>query len=187
MLAAAGPPPDPHHHLLISTRPPGRSSSIVTQLMETPQISPMTAAWSPLTPSPCSTITYTCNRSPQAPKSVPSSVFLSCVCGVSSVWCWWARVPDLSAVTCVVPQWCWLVPPPLSQVPPVHSTVLCSTVLYCTVLHCSLLVLSIYLHDQGIKVVCLRRMYHPTLVLVFGICPINVRVVVVEELGQHQS
>ena len=52
-------------------------------------------------------------------------------------------------------------------------------------LHCSLLVLSIYLHDQGIKVVCVRRMYHPTLVLVFGIYLVNVRVVV--ELGQYQN
>ena len=51
-------------------------------------------------------------------------------------------------------------------------------------LHCSLLVLSIYLHDQGIKVVCVRRMYHPTLVLVFGIYLVNVRVV---EEYQYQN
>ena len=164
---------------------------LVTQLMKTPQISPMTAAWSPLTASPCSRITYTRNRPPQDPEPLPSSVFLSCVCGVSSVggvggpeslvslqWPVWCR--SGAACTATTPP-----PPPLSQVPPVHSTVLCSTVLYCTVLHCSLLVLSIYLHDQGIKVVCVRRMYHPTLVLVFGIYLVDVRVVV--ELGQHQT
>ena len=157
---------------------------LVTQLMETPQISLMTAAWSPLTPSPFSVITYTCNRPTQGPKPLPSSVFLSCVCGVSSVggvggpeslvslqWPVWCR--SGAACTATTP------PPPLSQVPPVHSTVLCTCN---SVLHCSLLVLSIYLHDQGIKVVCVRRMYHPTLVLVFGIYLVNVRMV-----EEHQT
>ena len=136
MLAAAGPPPDPHHHLLISTEPPGRSSSLVTQLMETPQISPMTAAWSPLTPSPCSTITYTCNRSPQAPKPLPSSVFFSCVRGVCSV-CG-VGGPE-SLVSLQWPVWCrsgagWY----HHHYPRCHQyTVLYCAPLYCTVLCCT--------------------------------------------------
>ena len=106
--------------------------------METPQISLMTAAWSPLTASPCSRITYTCNRPPQAPKPLPSSVFLSCVRCQQCWWCWWARVPGLSAVTCVVPQWCCLhCSPPHHH----HHYPRCHqyTVLYCAPLYCTVL------------------------------------------------
>ena len=104
--------------------------------METPQISPMTAAWSLITASPCSRITYTCNRPPQAPKPLPSSVFLSCVRCQQCWWCWWARVPGLSAVTCVVPQWCCLhCHHTTTIIPGATSTQ------YCTVLHCTVLLL----------------------------------------------
>ena len=144
MLAAAGPPPDPHHHLLISTRPPGRSSSIVTQLMETPQISPMTAAWSPLTPSPCSTITYTHNRLPEGPKSVPSSVFFSCVRGVCSVSVVlvgpspWSLCSDLCGAAVVLAG-------TTTIIPGATSTQYC-TVLHCTVLYCSGLLAARIIH-----------------------------------------
>ena len=137
MLAAAGPPPDPHHHLLISTGPPGRSSSLVTQLMETPQISLMTAAWSPLTASPCSRITYTRNRPPQGPEPLPSSVFLNCVCVLAVLVVLvgpspWSLCSDLCGAAVVLPA---LPPHHHHHYPRCHQY----TVLYCAPLYCTVL------------------------------------------------
>ena len=103
--------------------------------METPQISLMTAAWSPLTPSPFSVITYTCNRPTQAPKPVPSSVFLSCVC-VSAVLVVlvgpspWSLCSDLCGAAVVLPA---LHHTTTTIIPGATSTQ------YCTVLHCTVL------------------------------------------------
>ena len=135
-------PSSPHLH-----RTTGEVVFLVTQLMETPQISPMTAAWSPLTLSPFSVITYTCNRPTQAPKPLPSSVFLSCVRCQQCWWCWWARVPGLSAVTCVVPQWCCLHchHTTTTIIPGATSTQYC-TVLHCTVLYCATLLAARIIH-----------------------------------------
>ena len=137
-------PSSPHLH-----RTTGEVVFLVTQLMETPQISPMTAAWSPLTASPCSRITYTCNRPTQAPKPVPSSVFLSCVCGVSSVG--GVGGPE-SLVSLQWPVWCRSGAACTAHhhttttiIPGATSTQYC-TVLHCTVLYCATLLAARIIH-----------------------------------------